>query len=155
MELGRRDTDHLAMRTKMKGAIVKVLRKAKPDPKAKSGGVRTRRFPRAHEPAVYVRLAHSGFKKMFKGEPPMFGPRLNVASPAPGMDMGQDAERARLVAFAMNSLSPASARTACHGRPVTVMVPDEATAAVFRKALELTIADRPTDGLIEIKVRGT
>jgi hypothetical protein len=146
MELERRDTDNLAMRTKLKGAIVKVLRKAKP------GGARAKRSPGARRPGGYVRLAHTGFKKIFKGEPLMFGPRLNVADPAPSMDW--DADRVRLVALAMDSLSPASARTACHGRPVTVTVPDEATAAVFRKALELTVAHRPTDGLINIKVRG-
>lgn len=145
MELGRRDTDYPAIRTKMKGAIVKILRKARLD------GARAKRYPGARGPGDYARLAHTGFKKMFKGEPLMFGPRLNVADPAPSMETDLDADRARLVALAMNSLSPASARTACLGRPVTV--PDEATAVVFRKALELTIVDRPTDRLIHIEVR--
>ena len=149
MELGRRDTDHPAMGTKMKGAIVKILRRARLD------GPRARRFPGARGPGGYVRLAHTGFKKMFKGEPRLFGPRLNVAKPAPRMETDLDAERARLVALAMNSLSPASARAACLGRPVTVTVADQATAVVFRKALDLTVADRPTDRLIDIKVRGS
>lgn len=147
MELGRRDTDYPAIRTKMKGAIVKILRKARLD------GARAKRYPGARGPGDYARLAHTGFKKMFKGEPLVFGPRLNVADPAPSMETDLDADRARLVALAMNSLSPASARTACLGRPVTVTVPDEATAVVFRKALELTIVDRPTDRLIHIEVR--
>jgi hypothetical protein len=70
------------------------------------------------------------------------------------MGTDQDAERARPVALALNSLSPASARAACLGRPVTVTVADQATVVVFRKALDLTIVDRSTDRLIDIKVRG-
>jgi hypothetical protein len=145
MELGRSDSDSPAMRTKMKGAIVKVLRKAKPE--AREG----RRFAGARGPGGYVRLAHTGIKKMFKGEPLVFGPRLDVAKPAPSMMM--DSDVARLVVLAMNTLAPASMRASSHGRPVTITVPDEATAAIFREALSLTIIERHTDALIKIKVR--
>ncbi|MDX1485548.1 MAG: hypothetical protein R3229_13825 [Alphaproteobacteria bacterium] len=145
MEVGRRSSDNPAMRTKMKGAIVKVLRKAKPE------GGRIKRFPGGRRPGGYVRLAHTGIKKMFKGEPLMLEPRLNVARPAPNPDLNSD--RARFVALALDTLAPALARTTVHGRPVTVTVPDSETALVFRAALDLTAVNRPTDSLIEIRVR--
>jgi hypothetical protein len=68
MEMGRCDTDYPAMGTKMKGAIVKILRRARLD------GPRARCFPGARGPGGYVRLAHTEFKKMFKLEPQIFGP---------------------------------------------------------------------------------
>lgn len=147
MELGRSgQQQNQAMRTKMKGAIVKVLRKAKPD------GTRARRFPGARPTGGYVRLAHTGFMKMFKGDPLMVGPRLPVADPAPLADPWPD--RAELVANALDILAPASARAAVHGRPVRVTVGDEATAEIFRAALELSSVNRPTDALIDVQVRG-
>ena len=145
MELGRGGHENPAIRTKMKGAIVKVLRKARPEPRE------GKRFAGARGPGGYVRLAHTGIKKMFKGEPLVFGPRLDVAKPAPSRVL--DIDLARLVVLAMNTLSPASMRASAHGRPVTITVPDEQTAAVFREALELMVAERPTDALISIKVR--
>lgn len=135
-----------AMRSKMKGALVKVLSKAKPPPG------RVRRFPGARLPGGYVRLAQTGLKKMFKGDPLMVGPRLPVAEPAPVAD--PYAGRAEIVARALGPLASATTRAAVHGRPVTVTVDDEDTAQVFRAALDLTAADRPTDGLINIRVRG-
>lgn len=146
MELGRSGQQNTAMRTKMKGAIVKVLRKARPD------GTRPKRFPGTRNPGGYVRLAHTGLKKMFKGDPLMVDPRLPVADPAPLADPWP--ERARLVASALDILAPASARAAVHGHPVMVTVDDEATAQVFRAALALSSVNRPTDGLIDVRVRG-
>ncbi len=145
MELGRSGHDNPAIRTKMKGAIVKVLRKAKPEPRE------GKRFAGARGPGGYVRLAHTGIKKMFKSEPLLFGLRLDVAKPAPTMVLNPDL--ASLVVLAVNTLSPASMRASAHGKPVTVTVPDEETAAVFRAALDLTVVERPTDALISIKVR--
>ena len=145
MELGRGGDENPAIRTKMKGAIVKVLRKARPEPRE------GKRFAGARGPGGYVRLAHTGIKKMFQGEPLVFGPRLDVAKPAPSMAL--DTDLAGLVVLAMNTLSPASMRASAHGRPVTITVPDEETAAVFREALEMMVAERPTDALISIKVR--
>ncbi len=145
MDVGRSGQQNLAMRTKMKGALVKVLRAAKPD------GTRIRRFPGPRHPGGYVRLAHTGLMKMFKGDPLMVGPRLPVADPAPLADPW--AGRAAAVASALDILAPASARAAVHGAPVTVTVNDEDTAQVFRAALELTAVNRPTDGLIEVRVR--
>jgi hypothetical protein len=133
------------MRSKMKGALVKVLSKAKPP------GGRVRRFPSARLSGGYVRLAQTGLKKMFKGDPLLVGPRLPVADPAPLVDPYVD--RAEIVARALDSLAPAATRAAVHGRPVTVTVENEDTAQVFRAALDLTAVNRPTDGLIDIRVR--
>jgi len=145
MELGRNGQEHPAIRTKMKGAIVKVLRKAKPEPRE------GKRFAGARRPGGYVRLAHTGIKKMFKSELLVFGSRLDVAKPVPSMVLNRDL--ASLVVLVMNNLSPASMRASAHGRPMTVEVPDEETAAIFREALEMMVAERPTDALISIKVR--
>jgi hypothetical protein len=146
MEPVRSGQQTQAMRSKMKGALVKVLSKAKPP------GGRIRRFPSARLSGGYVRLAQTGLKKMFKAEPLLVGPRLPVADPAPLIDpyLG----RAEIVARALDSLAPATTRAAVHGRAVTVTVDDEDTAQVFRDALELTAVNRPTDGLIDIRVRG-
>lgn len=145
MNLERSSDPQPPIRTKMKGAIVKVFRKAKPE------GRGPKRFPAGRGPGGYVRLAHTGIRKMFKGEPLVFGPRLDVAQPAPS-DESVEA-RARLVALAMDDLSPASMRASFHGLPVTVTVADEDTAAVFRRALEITSVERPTDALIRIEAR--
>ncbi len=88
---------------------------------------------------------------MFKSEPLVFGSRLDLAKPAPSMVLNRDL--ASLVVLVMNNLSPASMRASAHGRPVTVTVPDEETAAIFRAALEMMVEERPTDALITIKVR--
>lgn len=145
MNLERSGGPQPAIRTKMKGAIVKVLRKAKPEGR---GG---KRFPGRRGPGGYVRLAHTGIRKMFKGEPLVFGPRLDVAQPAPSAE--SVAARARLVALAMDRLFTASMRASFQGLPVTVTVDDEDTAAVFREVLEMTKVERPTDALIRIEVR--
>ena len=145
MELGGNGHQNPAIRTKMKGAIVKVLRKAKPEPRE------GKRFAGARAAGGYVRLAHTGIKKMFKSEPLVFGPRLDVAEPVSSMGLNPDL--ASLVVLVMNILSPASMRASAHGRPVTITVPDEETAAIFRAALEMMVAERPTDALITIKVR--
>lgn len=145
MEPVRSSQHSQAMRSKMKGALVKVLSKAKPP------GGRVRRFPSARLSGGYVRLAQTGLKKMFKGDPLLVGPRLPVARPAPLID--PYAGQAEIVARALDSLAPATARAAVHGHPIMVTVDDEDTAQVFRAALDLTAVNRPTDGLIEIRVR--
>ncbi len=54
---------------------------------------------------------------------------------------------ATLVAMAMDKLTPALLRASIIGVPVTVEVPDERTAEVFRAALAMTRDRRPTDRL--------
>ena len=138
------DTTPPAIRTRMKGALVKVLEKAKGDGKAAPG----KRFPRA---GGYVSLAQTGLKKMFKTDAWRIDPRLDVAEPTPA---SADADPVRLVALAINELGPASYRAAIFGKPITVTVADEATADVYRAAVELSCKDRPTNHLIRIAVRG-
>lgn len=134
-----------AIRTRMKGAIVKVLEKAKRDGKAET----MKRFPRA---GGYVSLAQTGLKKMFKTDAwRIERPRLDVAEPAP-TDAACDP--VKLVSLAINALGPATYRAAIFGRPITVTVPDEATAEVFRAAVQLSCRERPTNHLIRIAVRG-
>jgi hypothetical protein len=139
------DSTQVAIRTRMKGAIVKVLEKAKREPKPGD----KKRFPRA---GGYVSLAQSGLKKMFMTDAWWVDrPRLDVGDPAPDA-AGHDP--VKLVAFAVNALGPASYRAAIFGLPVTVRVEDEATADVMRAALQLSCIQRPTNHLIRIKVRG-
>ena len=57
---------------------------------------------------------------------------------------------AALVALALDRLTPALLRASIIGVKVTVEVPDERTAEVFRAALEKTRAGRPTDRLVEV-----
>lgn len=134
----------VAIRTRMKGAIVKVLEKAKREPKPGH----KKRFPRA---GGYVSLAQSGLKKMFMTDAWWVDhPRLDVADPAPS-EAGRDP--VKLVAFAINALGPASYRAAVFGTPVTVRVEDEATAEVMRAAVQLSCRERPTNRLIEIAVK--
>ncbi len=59
-------------------------------------------------------------------------------------------DSATLVALAMDRLTPALLRASIIGVPVTVEVPDEQTAEVFRAALAQTRAGRPTDRLVEV-----
>lgn len=148
MELEPSGQQSPAIRTRMKGVIVKALRKAKPE--SLSG----KRFAGTKAAGGYVRLAHTGIKRIFRHEPLIFGPRLNVAKPAPSTGLEPYANAAAMIAAAMNTLSPASMRASVHGKPVTVTVPDEATAVVFRQALELSRAERPTDALIAIEIEG-
>lgn len=132
-----------AMRTRMKGAIVKVLEKAK-----REKAERPKRFPRA---GGYVSLAQTGLKKMFKTDAWSVGPRLDIEAPTPATAA---ADPVKLVARAINDLGPASYRAAIFGVPVTVTVPDEATAEVFRAAVEFSCKERPTNHLIRVEVRG-
>ena len=138
------DSSQVAIRTRMKGAIVKVLEKAKREPKP--GG--RKRFPRA---GGYVSLAQSGLKKMFMTDAWWVDrPRLDVADPAPDA-AAQDP--VKLVAFAINALGPASYRAAIFGTPVLIRVEDEATAEVMRAAVKLSCVERPTNHLIRIAVK--
>lgn len=70
------------------------------------------------------------------------------AEPAPAAD---PQEVARLV-MAIDRLTAASFRASCYGRPVTVTVPDAATAALFEAALAQTKQRRMTDALIRVTV---
>ena len=60
---------------------------------------------------------------------------------------------AALVALAMDRLTPALLRASIIGVPVTVEVPDERTAEVFRAALAKTRSRRPTDRLVDVVVK--
>ena len=60
---------------------------------------------------------------------------------------------ATLVALAMDRLTPALLRASIIGVPVTVEVPDEEIAEVFRAALAQTRTGRPTDRLVEVVVK--
>lgn len=148
------DTDDNAqgpIRTRMKGAIVKVLEKAKRDKDKKTQG--ERRFPRA---GGYVSLAQTGLRKMFKTDAWGFDgwgldrPRLDVAEPTP-TNAAQDP--VKLVSLAINRLGPASYRAAIFGTPVTIAVEDEATAEVLRAAVQMSCAERPTNHLIQVVVK--
>ena len=57
---------------------------------------------------------------------------------------------ATLVALAMDRLTPALLRASIIGVPVTVEVPDEEIAEIFRAALAQTRTGRPTDRLVEV-----
>jgi hypothetical protein len=57
-----------------------------------------------------------------------------------------------LAVLAIEKLAPASLRACSLGVSVRVVVPDEATAAVFRAALARTSRARSTDRLIEIVI---
>ncbi len=61
-----------------------------------------------------------------------------------------DIDAATLVALAMDKLTPALLRASIIGVPVTVVVPDEHIAEVFRAALAKTRDGRPTDRLVEV-----
>ncbi len=60
-----------------------------------------------------------------------------------------------LVALAMDRLTPALLRASIIGVPVTVEVPDERTAEVFRAALAKTRSGRPTDRLVEVVAKSS
>jgi hypothetical protein len=64
-------------------------------------------------------------------------------------------DSATLVALAMDRLTPALLRASIIGVPVTVEVPDERTAEVFRAALAKTRSGRPTDRLVEVVAKSS
>ncbi len=70
---------------------------------------------------------------------------------AAGSQGADPQEVARLV-MAIDRLTAASFRASCYGRPVTVTVPDQATAALFEAALAQTRVRRATDSLIRVVV---
>ncbi|MFM2128846.1 MAG: hypothetical protein RL477_392 [Pseudomonadota bacterium] len=134
----------VAIRTRMKGAIVKVLEKAKRDKKTDL----VKRFPRA---GGYVTLAQSGLRRMFGADGASNDrPRLSVVEPAPS-DRGIDA--VHLAALAINAIGPASFRAAVFGTQVTIKVDDEATARALRAAVELSSRERPTNALIHVEAK--
>ena len=69
------------------------------------------------------------------------GPRVNSAI---------DSDTVAMIAFAIDRLGPASMKASWVGRPIEIDVPDAATAALFRAALDLTGRRRSTDRLITI-----
>jgi hypothetical protein len=77
----------------------------------------------------------------FPGEP------CATEAEAPG---GLDAKLVEIIAFAIQRLGPASSRACWQGRPIEIDVPDPATAAALRAALDLTCRQRSTDRLITI-----
>ncbi|MGE4220924.1 MAG: hypothetical protein AB7G39_15865 [Alphaproteobacteria bacterium] len=76
--------------------------------------------------------------------------RAGLPRPAPNHEADPQ-EVARLV-MAIDRLTAASFRASCYGRPVTVTVPDRATAALFEAALAQTRTRRATDSLIRVVV---
>jgi hypothetical protein len=61
-----------------------------------------------------------------------------------------DAKTVEMIAFAIDRLGPASVKASWVGLPIEIDVPDAATAAAFRAALDLTRQRRSTDRLITI-----
>ena len=96
-------------------------------------GTRTR----LHRPP---KVSHICNKLHLKGRSQKFG-RFGAESELDG---------ATLVALAMDRLTPALLRASIIGVPVTVEVPDEQIAEVFRAALAQTRTGRPTDRLVEV-----
>ena len=74
-----------------------------------------------------------------------FGAEPEVGTPDP----------VSLAIFAIDRVGPAAVRACASGIEVSVTVPDEATAAVFRAALAETARWRGTDRLIQIVVDRT
>lgn len=102
-------------RVRMKGALIKAFRKARP----LKGGER----------------------------------RLSISEPVPKRQTGEaHDDPARLLECALTTLMPALMRATIHGRPVTIDVADEETAAAFRAVLSKTREDHPTNDLIRIRV---
>jgi hypothetical protein len=66
------------------------------------------------------------------------------------VDSAIDPETVAMIAFAIDRLGPASMKASWIGRPVEINVPDAATAALFRAALDVTGRRRSTDRLITI-----
>jgi hypothetical protein len=69
-----------------------------------------------------------------------------MQTPTPALDP------VALTIMAVNRLGPATFRTVSLGAVVTVTVPDAATGAIFRAALEVMQKARSTDRLIRIEV---
>jgi hypothetical protein len=75
--------------------------------------------------------------------------RTDLAAPAPS-DAAVDPGTVAMIAFAIDRLGPASMKAHWVGRPIEIDVPDAATAALFRAALDITARHRSTDRLITI-----
>lgn len=91
-------------------------------------------------PSRPLRVLNIRDRPHFEGRPRKF----------PGFRTETEMDSATLVALAMDRLTPALLRASIIGVPVTVEVPDERTAEVFRAALAQTRAGRPTDSLVEV-----
>src|SRR4051794_7290892 len=84
--------------------------------------------------------------------------RLSVAArggPSAAASASDSCAGAALVALALDRLAAASLHAAAYGLPREVIVPDEATATIFRAALAITGTRRGTDRLLSIVVRPT
>ena len=89
------------------------------------------------------RVRRRGLRRLFRRSPSM------TVEAAP---RALDADPIAMVALAIDRLGPAAVRASCSGVQVRVAVPDDATAKIFRAALELTRTRRTTDRLIEVVV---
>ncbi|MBL8672845.1 MAG: hypothetical protein JNK11_19455 [Alphaproteobacteria bacterium] len=86
--------------------------------------------------------------------PRRFGRRRGAPGQQPALSAVQPISEGevQMVALALERLAPATGRAGLYGVPVTVRVPDERTASVFRAALAKSQQNRSTDRLIEIRV---
>ena len=66
--------------------------------------------------------------------------------------MASEIDPVALTIMAVDRIGTARLRTVFHGVPVTIAVPDEQTAEIFRAALSKMAKLRPTDRLISVKL---
>ena len=67
-------------------------------------------------------------------------------------DAASEIDPIALTIMAVDRIGTARLRTGFHGLPVTVAVPDEQTARIFRAALSEMAKLRPTDRLISVEL---
>jgi hypothetical protein len=96
--------------------------------------------------AASRRLRRGREKRVSRGWLPTPAPMPTVA-PAPAQP-----DPVRIAVLGMESVGRASMRAAFTGTEVRVVVPDDATAAIFRAALSETTRNRATDQLVRIVV---
>lgn len=77
-----------------------------------------------------------------------------VAAGAPLPDPAPSIDPVALTVLAVNRLGPATLRTVANGKPLTVIVPDARTGAIFRAALAEMQKTRSTDRLIDVVIAG-
>jgi len=80
------------------------------------------------------------------------GPRLSLLRRIGRRTAGSAPDPVLLAVLAIDRVGPATVRACASGAAVCVKAPDEATAAVFRAALDQTARRRHTDRLIRIVV---
>ena len=77
---------------------------------------------------------------------------VRAGLPRPPVSQSADPQEVARLVMAIDRLTAASFRASCYGRPVTVTVPDQATAALFEAALAQTRVRRATDSMIRVVV---